>query len=178
MDYTPEADQIMVVRTCRGVSLHRTQSTTKELSIFGGMCFCMCSTFYSLEDSQLPDPSNDIHKLSLQIVYLAEIQKSLERFNEARNDHALRTPTQIWTEGMLLNMATDISAINNVFGENPFRLQNLEAVLAQHGTDSLPTSDGDSHQQQESISHTTDHISDLKIKYMTCCAEMSNVMAT
>lgn len=118
----------------------------------------MCSTFYSLEDSQLPDPSNDIHKLSLQIVYLAEIQKSLERFREAWNNHALRTPTQIWTEGMLLNMATDISAINNVFGENPFKLQNLEAVLAQHGTDSLPTSDGDSHQQQESISHTTDHI--------------------
>ncbi|KAK0136579.1 hypothetical protein N1851_027264 [Merluccius polli] len=188
------ADRLSELVLSAGVSLQGNQSTTREFSVFGGI------TFYSLEDSQLLDPSNDIHKLSLHIVLLPEIQKSLERFREAWNNHALRTennrtPTQLWTEGMLSNMAMDSAAINNVFGENPYRPHNLEAVLAQHGIDPLPTTDDDdddelpaviveqsqinlSQQQQESISHAIDHISDLKIKYQTCCAEISNVMAT
>lgn len=52
-----------------------------------------------------------------------------------------QTPTQIWMEGMLLNMTMDSAAISNVFGENPYKSQNLEAVLTQHGIDSLPTTD-------------------------------------
>ncbi|XP_027017169.2 uncharacterized protein LOC113652376 [Tachysurus fulvidraco] len=151
------------------------------------------SMFHTLEDSHLLDPINDIHKLSPQIVFLPEIQKSLERFREVWNNHALRTennrtPIQIWTEGMLLNIAMDSTALNNVFGENPYRSQNLEAVLTQHGIDSLPTTDDVddlpvlierqpqislSQQQQESIFHAIDHISDLKIKYLTCCAEIT-----
>ncbi|MED6259272.1 hypothetical protein ATANTOWER_020043 [Ataeniobius toweri] len=109
------------------------------------------------------------------MVFLPEIQKSLEYFREARNNHALRTEnnqtsSQKWTEGMLSNIATDTEATNNVFGENPYSLHNLEAVLAQHGIDSLPATDDDdvpavvveqseinlSQQQQESISHAID----------------------
>lgn len=93
---------------------------------------------------------------------------------------------------MLSNMAMDSAAINNVFRENPYRPQNLEAVLTQHGINSLPISDNDdlpaviveqslislNQQQQESVSRAIDHISDLKMKYVTCCAEISNVMET
>lgn len=180
-----------------GESVHNQRIERLWRDVFLHVLQSFYSTFYSLEDSQLLDPSNDIQKLSLHIVFLPEIQKSLEHFREAWNNHALctennQTPTQIWTEGMLSNMAMDSAAINNVFGENPYRPHNLETVLAQHGIDSLPTTDDVdlpaviveqseinlSQQQQESISHAIDHISDLKIKYLTCCAEISNVMVT
>lgn len=180
-----------------GESVHNQRIKRLWRDVFLHVLQSFYSMFYSLEDSQLLDLNNDIHKLSLHIVFLPEIQKCLDRFREAWNNHALRTennrtPTQIWTEGMLLNMAVDSAAINNVFGENPYRPQNLEAVLTQHGIDSLPTNnDADlpalmlgqsqislSQHQQESISHAIDHISDLKIKYLTCCAEISNVIET
>lgn len=51
------------------------------------------------------------------------------------------TPTQLWTEGMLRNIATDNTAVNNVFGENPYSNQNIVAILAQHGIQALPTLD-------------------------------------
>lgn len=179
-----------------GESIHNQRIERLWRDVFLHVLQSFYSTFYSLEDSHLLDPSNDIHKLSLSMVFLPEIQKSLERFREAWNNHALRTennrtPSQIWTEGMLSNMARDSAATNSVFGENPYSPHHLEAVLAQHGIDSLPATDDDlpaviveqsrinlSQQQQESISHAIDHISDLKMKYLTCCAEISNVMAT
>ncbi|XP_049898945.1 uncharacterized protein LOC126389342 isoform X1 [Epinephelus moara] len=180
-----------------GESIHNQRIERLWRDVFLHVLQSFYSTFYSLEDSHLLDPSNDIHKLSLSMVFLPEIQKSLELFREAWNNHALRTennrtPSQIWTEGMLSNMARDSAATNNVFGENPYSPHHLEAVLAQHGIDSLPATDDDdlpaviveqsrinlSQQQQESISHAIDHISDLKMKYLTCCAEISNVMAT
>ena len=114
---------------------------------------------------------------------------------EAWNSHALRTennrtPPQIWTEGMLSNVTMDSAAINNVFGENPYSPENLEAVLAQHGIDSLPPSEdlpavvvgqsrlSLSEQQRESVTRAIDHISDLKLKYLTCCAKISDVIQT
>ncbi|CAL8406534.1 unnamed protein product [Arctogadus glacialis] len=100
--------------------------------------------FYSLEDSEVLNPDNDVHRLSLHIVYLPEIQNRLEQFRQAWNLHPLRTennrtPTQLWTEGMLRNIATDSTAVNNVFGENPYSDQNIEAILAQYGIQTLPT---------------------------------------
>lgn len=165
-----------------GESVHNQRIESLWRDVFLHVLQSFYSMFYTLVDSQLLDPSNDIHKLSLYIVFLPEIQKSLECFREAWNDHALHTEnnpnTHSRTEGMLLNMAMDSAAISNVFGENPYKPQNLEAVLTQHVIDSLPTTDDDdlpaltegksqinlSHQQQESISHAADHIADLKIK--------------
>ncbi|KAI2647167.1 hypothetical protein H4Q32_029625 [Labeo rohita] len=42
---------------------------------------------YSLEDSELLDPSNDLHKVSLSIVFLPQIQARLQHFKEAWNHH-------------------------------------------------------------------------------------------
>ncbi|KAL1270812.1 hypothetical protein QQF64_029828 [Cirrhinus molitorella] len=102
--------------------------------------------FYTLENSELLEPNNDIHKVSLRIVFLPQIQAKLQHFKEAWNHHALRTennktPTQIWTEGMLSRIETDSIAINNVFGDNLYRPENLDALLAQHGIESLPTAE-------------------------------------
>ena len=92
------------------------------------------------------DPSDHLHTLSLHIVFLPEIQNRLEHFKEDWNNHGLRTesnrtPTQIWTEGMLANMGVNSTASNNVFGENPYRVENLEALLEQHGLEPLLATD-------------------------------------
>lgn len=151
--------------------------------------------FYSLEDSEVLNPDDDVHRLSLHIVYLPEIQKRLEQFRQAWNPHPLRTennhtPTQLWTEGMLKSIATDSTAVNNVFGENPYRDQNIDAILAQYGIQTLPTVDEEefpavnveppqlifTQQQQTSVYNAIQHISDLKIKYQVCCTAVASLL--
>ncbi|XP_032440596.1 uncharacterized protein LOC116733835 [Xiphophorus hellerii] len=151
--------------------------------------------FYNLEDSALLDPSNDVHKLSLHIVFLPEIQSRLEQFRKAWNHHSLRTennktPTQIWTERMLANMGANSTATNNVFGENSNAPETLEELLQQHGLWPLPTTDAEevpsvvveptqtrlSQQQLQSVNLAVNHISDLKEKYQACCAEIANAL--
>ncbi|CAL8255966.1 unnamed protein product [Boreogadus saida] len=153
--------------------------------------------FYSLEDSEVLNPDNDVHRLSLHIVYLPEIQNRLEQFRQAWNLHPLRTennrtPTQLWTEGMLRNIATDSTAVNNVFGENPYSDQNIEAILAQYGIQTLPTLDEEefpavrveppqlilTQEQQTSVHNAIQHISDLKIKYQACCTAIVSILQT
>lgn len=61
-------------------------------------------TFYALEDSEVLNPDNDVHRFSLHIVYLPEIQNRLEHCRQAWNHHVLRTennhtPTQLWDRG-------------------------------------------------------------------------------
>lgn len=153
--------------------------------------------FYTLEDSEVLDPDDDVHKMSLQIVFLPEIQKRLDLFRNGWNNHKIRTennktPVQIWTAGMLANMETNCRAISNVFGENPYSTQTLEQLLAQHGIDNFPvTDDGEdhfpavvveqprinlSHQQQQSIIQAIETISDATDKYQTCCREIANAL--
>ncbi|KAK9978887.1 hypothetical protein ABG768_020625, partial [Culter alburnus] len=137
---------------------------------------------------------NDLHKVSLSIVFLPQIQARLQHFKEAWNHHALRTennktPTQMWTEGMQSRIGTDSTAINNVFGDNLYRPEHFNELLAQHGT--LPTAENEeipavtveqpqinlTPQQMETVSHAIDHITDLKIKFQVCCAGIANVLA-
>ncbi|KAL1276998.1 hypothetical protein QQF64_023671 [Cirrhinus molitorella] len=135
--------------------------------------------FYTLEDSEVLDPDNDVHKMSLQIV-LPEIQKRLDLFRNGWNHQKIRTennktPVQIWTAGMLANVKTNCRAINNVFGEDPYNTQTLE-LKTYHGIDNFPVTDDDedhfpavvveqprvnlSHQQQQNIMQATETISD------------------
>ncbi|CAM4549610.1 unnamed protein product [Leuciscus chuanchicus] len=149
--------------------------------------------FYSFEDNGTLDPANDVHKLSLHLVYLPEIQSRLSRFREAWNHHHLRTennrtPSQIWTDGMLTNMGVNSTSINNVFGDDPFTEQNLEGLLAQHGINNLPAEMVDqfpavnvqppsvdlSQEQQEEVLIAIEGIADLKLKYQRCCNEISH----
>uniref|UniRef100_A0A3B4UUN6 Integrase core domain-containing protein n=1 Tax=Seriola dumerili TaxID=41447 RepID=A0A3B4UUN6_SERDU len=76
--------------------------------------------------------------MALQVVYKLEIQKRLDLFRQAWNNHRIRlannlTPTQIWTEGVLTNSERESTALNNIFGDDPYSQENLEAGLARHG---------------------------------------------
>lgn len=172
------------------------------LRVFGGMCFYMfwnhCITmFCTLEDSTLLDRSDNVHKLSLHIVFLPQIQNCLEQFRNAWNHHSLHTgnnriSTQVWTEEMLANMGVNSTATNNVFGEHFYTADNLEDPLEQHRLVPLPTHDAEqvpsvivevpqislNQQQLQSVNIVVNHISDLKMKYQACCAETANALLT
>ncbi|KAL0159163.1 hypothetical protein M9458_042888, partial [Cirrhinus mrigala] len=179
-----------------GESVHNQRIERLWRDVFLHVLHSFYSMFYSLEDSELLDPSNDIHKVSLGIVFLPQIQARLQHFKEAWNHHALRTennrtPTQIWTEGMLSRMGNDSTALNNVFGDDPYRPENLNELLGQHGIEYLPTAETEdipavtveqpqinlTPQQMETVSRAIDHITDLKTKFQVCCAEIANLLA-
>uniref|UniRef100_A0A3B5MQC0 Integrase core domain-containing protein n=1 Tax=Xiphophorus couchianus TaxID=32473 RepID=A0A3B5MQC0_9TELE len=178
-----------------GESIHNQRIERLWRDVFLHVLEPFYSTFYNLEDSALLDPSNDVHKLSLHIVFLPEIQSRLEQFRKAWSHHSLRTennktPTQIWTEQMLANMGANSTATNNVFGENSNAPETLEEPLQQHGLWPLPTTDAEevpsvvveptqtrlSQQQLQSVNLAVNHISDLKEKYQACCAEIANAL--
>ncbi len=74
-----------------GESVHNQRIERLWKDVFLHVLQPIYSTFYSLEDSELLDPGNDIHKLSLHVVFLPHIQSRLQHFKEAWNQHALRT---------------------------------------------------------------------------------------
>ncbi|XP_056599828.1 uncharacterized protein LOC130417964 isoform X2 [Triplophysa dalaica] len=179
-----------------GESVHNQRIERLWRDVFLHVLQPFYNTFYTLEDSELLEPENDIHKVSLRIVFLPQIQAKLQHFKEAWNNHSLRTennktPTQIWTEGMLSRMETDNTAINNVFGENLYRPEHFNALLAQHGIESLPTAENEeipavivnqpqinlTPQQLETVLHAIDHITDMQMKFQACCAEIANVLS-
>ena len=58
-----------------------------------------------MEESGLLDPSNETDIFCLHHVYLARINKQLERFKSGWNNHCLRieqnlTPLQLWARGI------------------------------------------------------------------------------
>ncbi|XP_062317629.1 uncharacterized protein LOC134021136 isoform X1 [Osmerus eperlanus] len=175
-----------------GESVHNQRIERLWRDVFLQVLHYFYNEFYSLEDAAILDPENDIHKLSLHLTYLPEIQRRLNMFREAWNQHSLRTennrtPSQIWTEGMLTNIEADSTPINNVFGDDPYREDSLEALLAQHGINNFRTDIEQfpavvvqqlnvnlNHQQQQDILRAIEGIVDLKVKYQTCCTEISN----
>uniref|UniRef100_A0A3B5Q105 Integrase core domain-containing protein n=1 Tax=Xiphophorus maculatus TaxID=8083 RepID=A0A3B5Q105_XIPMA len=178
-----------------GESIHNQRIERLWRDVFLHVLEPFYSTFYNLEDSAFSDPSNDVHKLSLHIVFLPEIQSRLEQFRKAWSHHSLRTennktPTQIWTEQMLAKMGANSTATNNMFGENSNAPETLEEPLQQHGLWPLPTTDAEevpsvvveptqtrlSQQQLQSVNLAVNHISDLKEKYQACCAEIANAL--
>ncbi|XP_016118714.1 uncharacterized protein [Sinocyclocheilus grahami] len=180
-----------------GESVHNQRIERLWRDVFLHVLQYFYNLFHSLEDSEVLDPDDDVHKMSLQIVFLPEIQKRLDLFRNGWNHHKMRTennktPVQIWTAGMLSNMEANCRAISNVFGEDPYSTHTLEELLAQHGIDNFPVTDDEedhfpavvveqprinlSHQQQQNILQTIETISDATDKYQTCCREIANIL--
>ncbi len=63
---------------------------------------------HNLEDSGSLDPSNTIHLFCAHYVFLPRLQRDLDTFTDAWNDHSIRTeqnlsPNQLWEIGLAQN---------------------------------------------------------------------------
>ena len=131
------------------------------------------------------------------LVYKPEIQARLGLFKRAWNNHRIRsannrTPTQIWMEGMLANSEQESTALNNVFGDDPYSQENLEAGLGRHGIQltQLQANSEDleravivsqplinlSSAQQQDLQNAMAGITDLKDRYLVCVREIQNIL--
>ena len=101
---------------------------------------CVSSTFYtlfySLEESSVLDPDNEIDIFALHCLYLTRINHSLKEFKEAWNRHPLRTennwnPYKIWMNSVIRDDNTSVGDLEN-FGvdENgPIPDEELNTVV-------------------------------------------------
>lgn len=94
-------------------------------------------------------------------------------------------------EGMLANSEHDSTALNNVFGDDPYSQENLEAGLARHGIQlsQIQANSEDleramtvvqpinnmSSEQQRALQNALDGITDLKEQYLVCAREIRNI---
>uniref|UniRef100_A0A3Q3EQJ3 Integrase core domain-containing protein n=1 Tax=Labrus bergylta TaxID=56723 RepID=A0A3Q3EQJ3_9LABR len=121
-----------------GQSVHNQRIERLWRDVFQQVVHYFYTLFYSFEDEQILNPEDNFQKMALQVVYKPEIQKRPDLFRQAWNNHKIttannRTPTKIWMEGMLANIEQESTALNNVFGVDPYIEENLEACLARHG---------------------------------------------
>ena len=100
---------------------------------------CMYKEFYSMNDEGLLDMDNDLHKCALQFVYLPVINERLTAFQNAWNQHKIRTernrtPEQIWIEG-ILGCQENITAVADVIATDASLRERLQARLAELGVE-------------------------------------------
>lgn len=184
-------------RHITGQSVHNQRIERLWRDVFHQVVHYFYSLFYSFEDEQILNPEDDTQKLALHLVYKPEIQKKLDLFKYAWNNHKIRsanncTPTQIWMEGMITNSELQTNAVNNVFTADPYSQEHLEAALARHGIQltqlqansdvpdeavvvSQPLINLTAEQLQE-LQNTIAGVTDLKDKYLQCVRELQNLL--
>ena len=97
-------------------------------------------TLYELEDSGILDHENPVHVAVVHQVWLPALKHQLEEFREAWNKHSIRTvqgrvktPEQLWLQGMLENANSGHTATSTVFEDNPPSVERtLVDSLAAH----------------------------------------------
>lgn len=183
-------------RHITGLSVHNQRIVRLWTDVFTQVVHCFYRLFYSFEDEHILNPEDDIQKMSLQLVYRPEIQKRLDLFRHGWNNHKTRsasnrTPVQIWMEGVLGNINQDSTAINSIYGDDPYSPENLEAGLARHGVQlaQLQGNPEDFEQavivpqpnlnltaeQLQQLRITIEATTDLKERYLACVREIHNL---
>lgn len=115
-----------------GKSVHNQRIERLWVDVFKEVCDSIYTELYSLENDNLLDADNIIHKFCVQYVYKPVINNRLASFKAAWNVHSLRTennlsPRQLWLEGLLSNYNTNFTAVRDVFDNN----MNLHSRLLQ-----------------------------------------------
>uniref|UniRef100_A0A3Q3LI92 Uncharacterized LOC113134477 n=1 Tax=Mastacembelus armatus TaxID=205130 RepID=A0A3Q3LI92_9TELE len=162
-------------RHITGQSVHNQRIERLWRDVFQQVVRYFYMLFYSFEDEQILNPDDNTQKMALQIVYKPEIQRRLDLFRHAWNNHKIRsannhTPTQIWMEGMLVTTEQESTPLNNLT-----QLQANSEDPVQTVTLSQPFNDLSSEQQQ-GLHNAIDGITDLKDRYLVCTRELQNIL--
>ena len=108
------------VRCIRGKSVHNQRIERLWRDVFCKVIHKYYLIFSHMEDFNIVNLTNDIHLFSLHYVYQSRIERDLQSWRMAHNEHKLRTesnqsPLQLWYKGCLVNQAENTTAMNNIF---------------------------------------------------------------
>ena len=89
-----------------GRSVHNQRIERLWRDVFARCTTLYYNIFYAMEDEGLLDCDNDIHLFCLHYIFLSRINRSLEGFKAAWNQHPLSSegnlsPYQLWISGTL-----------------------------------------------------------------------------
>ena len=89
-----------------GPSTHNQRIERLWRDVYRCVCHLYYYTFYSMESSGLLNVEDSVHLFTLHTVFIPRINKALNDFAEAFNNHAVSTegnwtPNQMWINGML-----------------------------------------------------------------------------
>ena len=105
-----------------GSSVHNQRVEWLHRDVTSGVLRSYIDEFNMMERSGLLDPVNEVHLLSLHLVFLQEIKKSQDEFTRQWNYHGLSTdggssPLQLWTEGILRSANGRNSPLDGILSE-------------------------------------------------------------
>lgn len=107
-------------RCLRGKSVHNTRIERLWRDCREKILDKYILTFEYMEKHLILDVLNNIHIFALHFVYKKRIGQDLAHWQEAHNNHPIRTennktPIQLWLSGSLLNRFSSSSAMRNLF---------------------------------------------------------------
>lgn len=88
-----------------GRSVHNQRIERLWRDVFQSCLVVFYNIFYEMENYQLLNIDDDIHMFCLHYIYLPRINRALEQFTEAWNNHPLSSchnmsPIQLWIQGL------------------------------------------------------------------------------
>lgn len=114
-----------------GRSVHNQRIERLWRDVYSSCTSLFYELFCYLEEEFLLNPENEIHIFSLHYIYLTRMNKALQQFTEAWNNHSLSTernmsPIQLWiiglsnVSGSSLDLLTEVNFYN--FGDSCYSI--------------------------------------------------------
>lgn len=109
-----------------GRSVHNQRIERLWRDVFSGCIYIFYELFYRLELSGLLDPTNEVDLFCLHYVYIPRINKQLNVWARAWDQHPLsternKTPVQLWIGGLALRGNLEQDLRREMFGYDEVR---------------------------------------------------------
>ena len=87
--------------------------------VFRAVTHMFYYTFQSMEEAGILDRNSDLHMFALHFIFLPRINRAIDSFTAAWNQHPIRTernwtPMRIWSNGMIDQRNRDLNAVADV----------------------------------------------------------------